>query len=806
MPNQTDDAGKIVHLVSSDQSRSIGSVPSLRPSSGGVMENPSEQKTVDLVESQKEATGALKTLWDSLTAPVDALLEPVTNLLGVGSNTGPVRKESGDLVPSQGGIDYTNGVGYAPSVNPSGQDTYEVSQTGALAPDERSSFVRDYVEKHGHDKPSVSGPEVRDYLSLTGNETGTTYHARKAREIQTRDHFESARAENSQTTTLRDADTLFRNSEHFTLDLNDPDASKRTGDSVRMRKDGTVYRVFSGSTTDINPTNDLEKQYIIDRGLGSVEDVRVPIESFGKYTKPPISPFHPFTRLDPYTAHTAILSSYNRTKIPVADAEFRKGFRYIFISRPECYIMSYGERGGKLSEQAEHDMEFASFYSQKPYILRMLSPRYVTGSFTNDGLNSNWNMLLSNRVLGLSTGTTELEVDEGNGKSIDGYSVHTPLTLTSNTGGTIQLSFQDTKSLDVSDMLRMWMLYMHKRHKGIFAPPYNNYQYHNDFFEALSEGGQKMTGAAYTQLHPYDRAIEFACSIFDIVTNETGSKILYMCKYTGCYPKTMSQEGLSNSNNEALTKAGVSAEFVYMGKQELGNTRFVEFNYNSGITDHLGRPVTTVKDSLSFLLRDNPTDPILPQYVGAGGMFTGSPYIVIGKSQQDPLNPSDALYYPYLRFAPISTMKLDRDINLGITNDMIRNGQSVVGITGEATINAADMAPSDGRIDFIPIETQTTTDSSKGDSSLLGDIVHGVGGLLEGMGKAADGLIHLTPAGAAIDIGKSAAEKAIDIGKGVVDHVVGNFVDNAKGIVNSVGNAIDAVTITPGEIKDFFKN
>ena len=489
---------------------------------------------------------------------------------------------------------------------------------------------------------------------------------------------------------------------HFTRDVNDTELSNI--DVVVSNNDGSQEPVFSGATTHINPTNDPDKESIINYGLENYEINRVrkpsdvtitgkigadektlrKAESDVKNELPPISPIHPFTRMDPNTAQIANLTTYNRTKLPVADLEFRKGFRHIFITRPECYIMAHSNIEGSLdavlSEQAKYDSDFSSCWSRMPHILKLLSPTYVTGSFSQNDINSNWNYLLSNRVLSLSANTqTSIAVNDSINKSIEGYTVTPASILESEVGSTIDLKFRDTKNLEVYEMLRMWMLYMHKRKKGIFAPPFNGYKYRNGFITDINTESGK---AVYTEdgssskyaliYHPYDRALEYCASIFDIVTNESMTKIIHWTKYYGIYPTSATLDGLSNDMSGPITNdMTTSATFKYHYKVSGDNKSLVEFNYNAGITSDTGKLILqSVKASHPFLLRDDPNNNSLKQYIGGAGMFTGSPYIVLGKSQSDPLKPDNDILAPYLRFMPLNDGELNSTINLGLTNVM----------------------------------------------------------------------------------------------------------------------------------------
>ena len=430
---------------------------------------------------------------------------------------------------------------------------------------------------------------------------------------------------------------------------------------------------FSGATTDINPHNDKQKQAIIDSGtLSRYLEETYRSDELGSYRKPPISPLQPFTRLgdidNQYIAQEAIFNTYNRTKTPIADIEWRKGFRHIFITRPECYLMYDRDN---LCEQAYYDEDFNSAFTRMPHIIKLLSPWYVSGSFPQKSIfNSNWNFLMSNRVQGLSVAPTSLTINESVSKSSEGFTITPAMHVESRQGSTIELQFRDTKYLEVYETARLWMLYMYKRKKGIFAPPYNGYERVNGYIPNVGEGGLAFSGkgdAKYTRYHPYDRALEYCASLYDIVTNETGTKILYWCKYYGIYPTNVSP-GLNNDNNAPITEMTTSITFKYHYRLENVNKTLVEFNHDAGLTDDIGKVnhnVTT--DSMAFLLRDQYDDPVMKQYIGAAGMFTGSPYIVMQLSQPDPLNKSNIIAVPNLRFMNVSDNTLDGNINLNLT-------------------------------------------------------------------------------------------------------------------------------------------
>ena len=182
-----------------------------------------------------------------------------------------------------------------------------------------------------------------------------------------------------------------------------PDAEVKKTGYVDKSPDPNEVAVFSGATTHVNPFDDpVKKEIMQNGGLSRYLEETARAKELGTYSKPPISPIHPFHRMNskenPHTADEAIFKTYNRTKLPIADIEWRKGFRHIFITRPECYLMGGAGASADFCEQAVNDEDFGSAITRMPHIIKLLSPWYVSGSLTNDILDANWNFLLSNRV------------------------------------------------------------------------------------------------------------------------------------------------------------------------------------------------------------------------------------------------------------------------------------------------------------------------------------------------------------------------------------------------------------------------
>ena len=565
-------------------------------------------------------------------------------------------------------------------------DIKELDQT-------RAPYLRqpniDYNQQIDHGYIPMKRTKTNDTLYPV--EAYTTYDANSS-------HFPSINDEIIQPSDLTNTSINYATDPRFTT--TQPEEEKEdTHPGFIKYNDGHVERVFSGSSTLVNPTLDkkdpnyIEKNRIMKLGLGEVEDEKAKKKNtIGKdFVKAPTSPFHPFLRMDPELARKTNLISYNRSHTPIADVEFRKCFRHILITRPECYIMC---NEGKLSQQAALDEDFASIYGRMPYICQMLSPRYIGNQKTlnPDGLNSNWNYLLSNRVLGLSYEPIEIANTEGIAKTTHSFTIATANAQSSGKEGSLQLTFRDTRYFEIFEMIRMWMLYMHKRHVGTFAPPFNGYQYQNGFMNnaSTSENGH-IDVKGNIKLHPYDRALEYPCTIFDIITDETDTRIIHYSEYIGAYPYQMSAP-LHNELSGAITnEMKITVSFKYSAKIINNNRVLTHFNYNAGITNDIGQPTKKFRSEVLPWLLQHEDDPIadnkiLMDYSGQSSLFTGSPYIVLKYSRPNPLQKdAEPLYSPYLKFAPITKTDINMGANLGITNMIDRDSNNTGTKSGAST-------------------------------------------------------------------------------------------------------------------------
>jgi hypothetical protein len=261
---------------------------------------------------------------------------------------------------------------------------------------------------------------------------------------------------------------------------------------------------------------------------------------------------------------------------------------------------------------------------------------------------------------------TSIRTKEGMTKSIEGHTVLPGGTLESTHGGNLTITFRETKNLEVYECLKLWMLYIHKIRKGIFAPSYNGYQYENSYL------GKSTVNANYPMYHPYDRALDYTCSIFENITNESMDKILYWDKWYGCYPIEATLNGIDSSTNAITAPLTVSATFRYQYKSPpCRNMNLIEFNYNAGLVNHIGEPVTqNVSCVANHIVSENLNG--VKNYMGPLDLFTGTPYIVLGKEPKNLVSHSlkddvGGLMVPHLRFAHCGDDTINGYANINLT-------------------------------------------------------------------------------------------------------------------------------------------
>ena len=161
------------------------------------------------------------------------------------------------------------------------------------------------------------------------------------------------------------------------------------------------------------------------------------------------------------------------------------------------------------------------------------------------------------------------------------------------------------------------------------------------------------------------------------------SKIINWQKYYGVYPVDVTVNGLDGESGSALvSEVTVSATFRYQKKVTNNNKTLVEFNFNAGITDNLGR-VRDIKfteiGKFYEVNNKNGNNIGLPTYLGESDMFVGTPFIVLGLNRKDPVTKEKNIMEPYLKFSGIDDVEICGTANASLVNHYISDNADIIG-------------------------------------------------------------------------------------------------------------------------------
>ena len=240
----------------------------------------------------------------------------------------------------------------------------------------------------------------------------------------------------------------------------------------------------------------------------------------------------------PKNYYTKLVTRYNRFKLAHPDETLSRGFMHIFFTRPDLNIYN----GTSLTAQCKKDSMMAHMYKYKPALVRILTQ--TSGS-------TDFMYLLSNKARGISLSDTSVSSDKY-GESFLGAEVHFARRINKE-GGTFDIQYKDTRDLDIINLHKIWVTYENNVYRGIWRPKYK---------------------------YMYDKILDYACSVYVIVTAEDFETILYWCKYYGVFPVNIPYSGLSWTYGEPMTNLDLTVTYEYSFREEFNPLALTEFNTN----------------------------------------------------------------------------------------------------------------------------------------------------------------------------------------------------------------------------------
>lgn len=253
---------------------------------------------------------------------------------------------------------------------------------------------------------------------------------------------------------------------------------------------------------------------------------------------------------DSLNTHAKILANdfnyYNRFKIANPNARLIKGYPHVFFVSPMCNILS--DASGVLHSQFSGDDLFEYINKTSPYILQDLS--------RNNNKNTDFSMLLSNYAKSFSLSDEYINTDTY-GKTFTGYKISFGKNnIDSKTAGSFDVTFNDTRNLDIYKLNKLWVEYISGSYRGMYSP-----RNEDIFYKVLD-----YTGACYY-----------------ILTAEDGESIIFWSKYYGVYPSSIPSTQYSWGDGNAVNTPDLNITFQYSWKEDFNPQALVEFNYNARI-------------------------------------------------------------------------------------------------------------------------------------------------------------------------------------------------------------------------------
>lgn len=258
---------------------------------------------------------------------------------------------------------------------------------------------------------------------------------------------------------------------------------------------------------------------------------------------------------------------------------FRGAYVHIFITRPDLHIFDRMESGREFRTEVLNDPDMATTIYMNPELALSLVDREQTGAMTN------LNLFLSNRATAVSfdnEATDDHQFVEGFNKIAPSFGGRAD-----NPPGQLDIIFNETQDLSVSNSALMWMRYIHLTYTGKISP----------LFDRTTDPLQmkREIGGVFPRLHPMFRRHDSLASIYIMATDMTQRNLIFWRKYFGVYPKGTAYAGLSKSQGVGLSEGSRTSQipFKYITFRTNSMTDLYAFNRLSALDYALSKGFQT---------------------------------------------------------------------------------------------------------------------------------------------------------------------------------------------------------------------
>lgn len=267
---------------------------------------------------------------------------------------------------------------------------------------------------------------------------------------------------------------------------------------------------------------------------------------------------------------------YNRFKLSMPDDYLSRGFAHIFITKPDCNL--YDDSYSSLLTKVKKDPNFAYAFEHRKLILESL-----TQDHRKDGDKHDWNLLLSNKAEDFSLSDESIATETTPENFMKQKIVFGKTSYESKSQGECTVKYTDNRDLDIYHTHKLWTDYIDKVYSGKWLPRYD---------------------------YIWGKIIDYASSLYYVLTAEDGETIIFWSKYYGIFPVNLPSSQYSWSKGQPITSPEVSITYQYSLKEDFNPIALAEINVNS----HINSPTKY--------------DPIFNPHTGSSGYtWVGAPFI-----------------------------------------------------------------------------------------------------------------------------------------------------------------------------------
>lgn len=243
-----------------------------------------------------------------------------------------------------------------------------------------------------------------------------------------------------------------------------------------------------------------------------------------------------------------VLDNFNRFYTIFPDMEMPADLKsYVFITRPELNLLdgSSGGASNSLAKDNANDPQLQHLFNTHPEVVYMLTSHY---SGEHDLFSYLQGRTESLQLPDYQINTSDFAIPFYNYK----YTYPT-VTNESITSGTFDITFREDNELRITNLFHFWLYYCDAVIKNKMRPD---------------------------DAHVHGNVYDFMASVYEIICDPTTERILWMDKYTGCYPVSVPISNYSH-NIRSNVDSKINISFHYTKVEHNDPNIIADFNVNT---------------------------------------------------------------------------------------------------------------------------------------------------------------------------------------------------------------------------------